>query len=91
MRAAGEEVAAVAVVRGAAAQRRTTHDRTGVGDHGHRAARDLQLDGQRHLPSNAVVAAAVAEEEGFAWTTRSVAWELIPLRCFEPARVVRPN
>ena len=31
------------------------------------------------------------EEEGFAWTTRSVAWELIDLRCFEPARVVRPN
>ena len=30
-------------------------------------------------------------EEGFAWTTRSVAWELIPLRYFEQARVVRPN
>ena len=25
------------------------------------------------------------------WTTRSVAWELIPLRYFEPARVVKPN
>ena len=31
------------------------------------------------------------EEEGITWTTRSVSWELIPLRYFEPVRVVRPN
>jgi len=31
------------------------------------------------------------EEEGFTQTTRSAAWELIPLWCFEPARVVRTN
>ena len=28
--------------------------------------------------------------EGFAWTTRSIAGELMHLRFFEPARVVRP-
>ena len=43
---------------------------------------ELQYHAHSHLEK---------EEESFAWTTRCVAWELIPLWYFEPARVVRPN
>ena len=52
------------------------------GEHQSRCSRDIHVDRQTD---------GHEEEEGFELTARSVAWELIPLWYFEPAKVVRPN